>query len=611
MHNAETKTSTHQGGDSSDKSRPFESGPQGSGLRIGLLLDSLEVRAWVYEMLETILAEDLASVELLIVDAAPTPEVKTLPVGARRIAESLARRSADMLTNLYLERDRSVPSATALHQLRNLLPDTEILEVATRKTKHSDYLPDEAIEQIRDHDLDILFRVGFRILRGGILHAAKHGVWSYHHGDDRLNRGGPPCFWEVNEIWPEVGSMLQKLDEELDNGLVLYRSTGPVFPYSLHNTRNRLYWKSSVYLPRVLKELNEYPDTFYERVAARQGPVNFYSNRLYKEPTPFQRLGLAVKRTFVKMHTTIRRRLNLEQWILLFHLRPDNHQQGPSTTAMHYHEILPPQDRIWADPHVVARNGKFYVYLEELLYSTMKGHISVMEIDSEGNWSTPVTVLEKPYHLSYPFIMEEDGELWMVPESKNNMTVDLYRCSDFPFKWEHHTTLIKDQGLVDSTLYFHEGRWWLFANIESHREMAEHGWDELHLFYADDFRSNDWTAHPLNPIVSDLKCSRPAGPLFIRDGKLYRPSQNCSYDYGYGISISEIHTLSTVDYGETVVDGITPDWQDDIIGTHSITHARSDGQTLSVLDAFKLRRKWSLKHKILNRKQALKETKSC
>ena len=591
MHNAEIKTSAHQHG-----TNPGKPATNGARLRIGLLLDSLEVRAWVYEMLETILAEDLASVELLIINTTPNPRPETQVSQPRRVVEALATRSARLLTDVYLERDRSVPSATTLHPLRKLLPDTEILEVATRKTKHSDYLPDEAIEKIRNSELDILLRVGFRILRGDILSAAKHGVWSYHHGDSRVNRGGPPCFWEVNEIWPEVGSMLQKLEEDLDNGLVLYRSTGPVFPYSLENTRNRLYWKSSVYLPRVLKELKTYPDTFYERVAARQGPVNFYSNRLYKEPTPFQLLGLAVKRTFVKIRTTIRRRLNLEQWILLFQLRTDKHDQGPSTTALRYTEILPPEDRLWADPHVVARDDKFYIYLEELPYSTMKGHISVMEIDSEGNWSEPVTVLEKPYHLSYPFILEEDGELWMIPESKNNMTVDLYRCSDFPLEWEHHTTLIKDQGLVDSTLYFHDGRWWLFANIESHREMAEHGWDELHLFYADDFRSNDWTAHPNNPIISDLKCSRPAGPLFTRDGKLYRPSQNCSYDYGYDITISEIHTLSTVDYAETVVDSITPDWRDDIIGTHSITHARGGEHTLSVLDAIKVRRKWSLKH---------------
>ena len=48
------------------------------------------------------------------------------------------------------------------------------------------------------------------------------GVWSYHHGDNRVNRGGPAGFWEVFEQWDVTGSILQVLSEELDAGKTLF-----------------------------------------------------------------------------------------------------------------------------------------------------------------------------------------------------------------------------------------------------------------------------------------------------------------------------------------------------------------------------------------------------
>ncbi len=561
-------------------------------LRVGLLLDSLQVRAWVYEMLEQILAENLASIDLLILDTTPNPVVSDKRNRVQRIADGFATRTAAFINDVYVDRDQSVESAVELRSLSDLLPHTEILEVATHKTTYSDYLPEEAIHTIKARDLDVLFRVGFRILKGEVLGAARHGIWSYHHGDNQFNRGGPPCYWEVMQGWPEVGAMLQVLDEKLDNGLVLYRSTAPVFRFSLSNTRNRLYWKASSFLPRVLRELQDHPETFYDRVKQRQPETEFYSKPLYRYPTPFSSLTLSIKRAADKLRTTIKRRTSLEQWILLFDLQKAETDDGPGTVMRHYKELVPPRDRIWADPHVVARDGRFYVFFEEMPSDVMKGHLAMIEIDQDGNTSAPVTVLKKDFHLSYPGLIEHDNELWMVPESNENKTVDLYRCTRFPDQWELHCTLLKDRNLLDATLYFYDGRWWLFGNIESHRCMRGHGWDELHLFYSDDLQSNDWTAHPQNPIVSDIKCSRPAGALFVRNGKLYRPSQNCAYDYGYGFNISEVETLSTTLYKEKLIEKITPEWRRDYQGTHTISHAHTHGYTLSVSDAHKVRRRF-------------------
>ena len=82
----------------------------------------------------------------------------------------------------------------------------------------------EKIKSIKKYNLDVLIRFGFKILRGKILKSSKYGVWSYHHGDNNENRGGPAGYWEVFEGHHITGSVLQILNEDLDNGQILYRS---------------------------------------------------------------------------------------------------------------------------------------------------------------------------------------------------------------------------------------------------------------------------------------------------------------------------------------------------------------------------------------------------
>ena len=44
--------------------------------------------------------------------------------------------------------------------------------------------------------------------------------------------------------------------------------------------------------------------------------------------------------------------------------------------------------------------------MEEYVYKTGKAHISVIEIEQNGDYKKPQIVLEKEYHLSYPFVFE-------------------------------------------------------------------------------------------------------------------------------------------------------------------------------------------------------------
>jgi hypothetical protein len=273
----------------------------------------------------------------------------------------------------------------------------------------------------------------------------------------------------------------------------------------------------------------------------------------------------------------------VDQWYLLFDLNDEI-----STSFGSFRKIVPPKDRFWADPHVVWADGRYYIFVEEYVHRLEKGHISVIEMDEHGNYQGPIRVLEKEYHLSYPCVFEWQRKYFMVPESAANATIDLYECVEFPHKWELKMTLMKDVYAVDTTLFHHNGRWWLFTGMAE--DAASLPRVHLCLFFSDDVLTNNWSSHPLNPIVSDAKRGRPAGRVLTIDGRIFRPSQDCSRHYGYGIDLNEISSLSDSEYVERQVLSVRPGWDNQARGTHTFVR---EGQ-LTMIDAFTKRSRLSV-----------------
>src|SRR5262249_54551766 len=193
------------------------------------------------------------------------------------------------------------------------------------------------------------------------------------------------------------------------------------------------------------------------------------------------------------------RALYTEQWFLAYRYgMAEGH--GVSAGLAGFTPLAPPADRDWADPFAVERNGRHYVFFEELPYASGKAHISMIEIGPGGRRSAPVRVLERDYHLSYPFLLEHDGSLYMIPESAQNRSVELYRCIDFPLRWRLERVLLKGVRCVDATLHRAGDRWWMFANAAVGE--SDYFEDELHLFHAER-PTGDWKPHPRNPVKSD------------------------------------------------------------------------------------------------------------
>ncbi len=244
----------------------------------------------------------------------------------------------------------------------------------------------------------------------------------------------------------------------------------------------------------------------------------------------------------------------------------------PSTSFSQFKEIIPPKDRFWADPFVVYKDKKHYVFFEESLNSTKKAHLSVMTFDHDGNHSEPIKILERDYHLSYPSIFEFNDTLYLIHGTTHNSEsyVELFKCEDFPLKWVYDRKLIKDIPLVDTTMFFHNNKWWIFgckAELDSTSQS-----NELMLYYSDNPLSKNWIAHPLNPIVSNIKNARPAGRIFEMNNKIIRPAQNCYKMYGNGFSFNEIIKLSETEYKEKQLEFFEPNWKSGMIGLHTFNY---------------------------------------
>ncbi|MCZ8546608.1 formyl transferase [Mesorhizobium qingshengii] len=210
-------------------------------------------------------------------------------------------------------------------------------------------------------------------------------------------------------------------------------------------------------------------------------------------------------------------------------------------------QVLPDDgSRFYADPFPILHQGQLTLFVEDYIHRLGKAIISAVPFGPAGPLGSPEPVLELPYHLSYPFVFERDGEVWMIPESCAAGTVDLYRATAFPGGWVKESTLLSGVVASDATLVEHGGRWWMFATVRDGGGTIRDGGgafsDALHLWSAPDFRG-PWTPHANNPVLIDIASARPAGRMVKRGNDLIRPVQDCRRSYGAALGIARVARL--------------------------------------------------------------------
>ena len=530
------------------------------------MLESFQTSAWVAYILEELQRSSFARVEFVVLNTPAPKPTKSLP-------EKLQAYWKLALYSRYeqwdYQRNRTDPDYRAERNLASLLATVPRLQVEPTRKGFSDYFKDEDVAAIREANLDVILRFGFRIIRGAVLDTARYGVWSFHHDDNLEYRGGPPLFWEVYEDNPVSGTVLQILTSALDGGKVIYRGHSATHRRSLYRNRNPIYWKTAEYMLRRLRELDERGWEFIQNLPT-YNETQPITPKIYRTPHAAQMVAFLAGQFGRAVRDSLQSRTRgpYKQWFLALRKRSKN-QRFDSAAG---YKVLPvPSDRFYADPMLVTRNGQTWLFFEDYRYSEKRALISCCELASDGTHGDPFEVLRRPYHLSYPFVFEHDGQMYMIPETRENNAVELYRAEDFPRTWVFERALLEDVSAVDATLHHDGTRFWMFVGLSSGRYST---CDELALYSAHSLQG-PWQVHPSSPVVSDVRRARPAGALFVEDGKLWRPSQDCAKAYGYALNFSEVVTLTETAYEERPVSRITPDWLPGNLGTH--TYTRSAG----------------------------------
>lgn len=200
-----------------------------------------------------------------------------------------------------------------------------------------------------------------------------------------------------------------------------------------------------------------------------------------------------------------------------------------------------------ADPYLFVSNSRLYLFYERLDTVYGKGRICMRSTDDLINWTEEVDVLVEPFHLSFPYVFEDNGKVYMLPESGENNTISLYEASDETLtKWSLIKNLRENEQWYDSTIVRKDGHYYLFTGDQPiSTEQTQH------LFVSESLLG-PYKEHPSSPIYRGLDGGRNAGSIIECDGKYYRPIQVCMNSYGEQTNIMNIESLTPTEYKESV-----------------------------------------------------------
>lgn len=393
---------------------------------------------------------------------------------------------------------------------------------------------------------DVLVYLGRRHLQGKCSHLAGKSVLSIRFG----------CSPHRRFLWPEIAGdgetvpveVLQHGDDWCDPPKVLLRAEAPKI--------QRLF-----YLTGAAAALESAPHLL---ARALQGVRHAPAGGGVPAAPP---LGLYLARcaaSSLRANTLLRGKKR--QWFVAWRRRAAavfGADAGAAATGFAIFQGRPGMG--YADPFPFRADGRDFLFLEEIPPDE-KGRLVVVEMRGGSPApGEPRVILEESYHLSYQHVFEHEGRRYLIPESAENASVDLYEAEEFPYRWRKRRTLAEGVRLLDTTPFFHEGVWYFFTATQPRPGTGFEG-----LLFTSDSLEGRWRWHPANPVSLDARRVRAAGRLCWHGERLLRAVQDCSLDYGRAVRLLEVTKLTPGEYEDREIAVVTPDWHDGAVRTHTL-----------------------------------------
>ncbi|MBI5330562.1 MAG: DUF1647 domain-containing protein [Betaproteobacteria bacterium] len=220
--------------------------------------------------------------------------------------------------------------------------------------------------------------------------------------------------------------------------------------------------------------------------------------------------------------------------------------------------IPSPWHSYYADPFLWRHAGRDWLFVEAYSYLDSRGRLLALELDADLQVRQRVEPLAFACHASFPFPLEAEGRLYMIPETHAAGCVDLYVCDVFPDRWRRVQRLLSGVDAADSVAFFHADRWWLITSLRDAGEEKRF----LGIFWSFDLLAGDWTPHPVNQERRrhgpGLLYQRAAGGVVRHEGQWLRPVQVNPHFYGESLAVVRIERLDETGYEESPYTGDHP-----------------------------------------------------
>jgi len=505
-------------------------------IRFGIMCNGTTFQAWQASCLHKLLALDNVEPALLIIndDSLTASNWKKL------------NKFRNPFWSIYSFFVRHSSRATRPVDMSSTLAQVPSIRCKViKKGKFSQYFSGADIAEIRKYDLDFILRFGFNIIRGEILKVARFGVWSFHHDDEEKYRGGPPGFWEIYKGDNVTGAILQRLTDRLDGGIVLKKGFFPTINTSYVRNLDLVLFESTNWPAKVCIDIQNSNADYLNSSPSKTSASIFHT------PNNVQMMFFLLRIVSNFFHKLYNFLFFYDRWnigvvddpihiFLTLGIRP----QVRWLPALVRNKFI-------ADPFAIRREKTIHIFFEDYDYRAHKGCISAMSIYGKS-LSPSKVVIDTPFHMSYPYLLEYKDQVYCVPETSEAQEVSLYKTKEFPNSWVKVATLINDFAGVDSTVFLYEGRWWLFATDANDGPRYK-----LKVWHAPDLLG-PWNPHVANPVKVDIRSARPAGTPFIYNGHLYRPSQDYSETIQGKIVLNRVIKLTPTEFKEEQIVVIAP-----------------------------------------------------
>ncbi|MGS0638358.1 glucosamine inositolphosphorylceramide transferase family protein [Citrobacter sp. VF227] len=256
------------------------------------------------------------------------------------------------------------------------------------------------------------------------------------------------------------------------------------------------------------------------------------------------------------MQAKIKRIINMlfyhESWDIMIikdhgiHFFPDNTLEILNKSTA---QQLKKKYTFQADPFLIEKDDKLYVFYEAFSFRNSKGTLRCRILDRELTEIDDVKLEgfdDLRCHLSFPFLININNQLFMIPESSERKEVLLFQSVEFPARWKKIKVLLSDTEVTDN----------IFLSINETCYLLSTTMDNKIIIHSAEHLHGQWQR-----ITPTLKVSnhhhRGAGTPYLVDNKMYFLTQECTPEtYGKSIYIKELVTLNDINFDENLIEQI-------------------------------------------------------